>query len=159
VKYLLHPEAALEHEEQVSYYEERRRGLGRRYHRALLAAVQNACRFPHRYRIVRPPNLRRVSLRGFPLSVMYRDIGDTIQVLARSTRTGLLGPANLTCVGADREGWVTCGASAEESVHSRRRLCRVGRPLNWYVRNRYERSGEARIGGSVSRALQRVSDY
>ena len=82
MKYLLHPDAALEHEEQVGYYEERRRGLGRRYHRALLAAIRNACRFPQRYRIVRPPNLRRVSLRGFPLAVIYRDIGDTIQVLA-----------------------------------------------------------------------------
>ena len=82
MKYLLHPEAALEHEEQVSYYEERRRGLGRRYHRAMLEAVRSACRSRHRHKIVRPPNLRRVSLRGFPLAVIYRDIGDTIQILA-----------------------------------------------------------------------------
>lgn len=37
MKYALHPEAALEHEEQITYYEERRRGLGARYHAAMLS--------------------------------------------------------------------------------------------------------------------------
>ena len=36
MKVWLHPEAALEHEEQVAYYEARAVGLGRRYHAALL---------------------------------------------------------------------------------------------------------------------------
>lgn len=30
--YRLHPEAAREHQQQVAYYENEQRGLGRRYH-------------------------------------------------------------------------------------------------------------------------------
>jgi plasmid stabilization system protein ParE len=82
VNYLLHPEAALEHEEQVAYYEERRRGLGQRYHSAMLRAIGKACRSAHRFRIVRSPNLRKISLQGFPLAIIYREVEGTIQVLA-----------------------------------------------------------------------------
>jgi hypothetical protein len=42
VNYRLHPDAALEHEEQIAYYEERRDGLGRRYHLAMLRAIERA---------------------------------------------------------------------------------------------------------------------
>ncbi len=34
MNFRLHPDAALEHEDQIAYYEERRAGLGRRYHLA-----------------------------------------------------------------------------------------------------------------------------
>jgi hypothetical protein len=74
VNYRLHPEAALEHEEQVAYYEERRRGLGQRYHAAMLRAVGKACRAPHIFRVVRAPDLRRVSLLGFPLAIIFREV-------------------------------------------------------------------------------------
>ena len=82
MNYRLHPEAALEHEEQVAYYEERRRGLGQRYHAAMLRAVGKACRAPHRFRVVRSPDLRRVSLQGFPLAVIFREVAGVVQVLA-----------------------------------------------------------------------------
>jgi toxin ParE1/3/4 len=82
VNYRLHPEAALEHEEQVTYYEERRRGLGQRYHAAMLRAVGKACRAPHRFRVVGAPDLRRVSLQGFPLAVIFREVAGIVQVLA-----------------------------------------------------------------------------
>ena len=82
MNYRLHPDAALEHEEQVAYYEERRIGLGRRYHRAMLRAVEGACRAPSQFKIVRPPNIRKVLLRGFPFAVVYREIGTMVQVLA-----------------------------------------------------------------------------
>jgi plasmid stabilization system protein ParE len=82
VNYRLHPDAALEHEEQVAYYEERSAGLGRRYHRAMLRAVENACRAPSRFKIVRSPNIRKVSLRGFPFAVVYREVDVTLQILA-----------------------------------------------------------------------------
>jgi hypothetical protein len=39
VTFRLHPEAALEHERQVAYYEERSTGLGRRYHAATMQAI------------------------------------------------------------------------------------------------------------------------
>ena len=78
----LHPDAALEHEEQVTYYEERRVGLGARYHSAMMLAVNSACRTPLRFKVVRHPNIRKVSLRGFPFSVVYREVDDVVQVLA-----------------------------------------------------------------------------
>jgi toxin ParE1/3/4 len=82
VNYRLHPDAALEHEEQIAYYEERRAGLGRRYHLATLRAIERAVLAPHRFKIVRPPNLRKVSLRGFPFTVIYREVDFQVQVLA-----------------------------------------------------------------------------
>lgn len=39
MNYVLHPAAALEHEEQVAYYEARSPGLGRRYHAAFRSAL------------------------------------------------------------------------------------------------------------------------
>lgn len=80
--YRLHPDAALEHEEQVAYYEARHRGLGGRYHHAMLLALEVACRSPYRFKILRPPNIRKVPLRGFPFAVIYRDAGNLVQVLA-----------------------------------------------------------------------------
>jgi toxin ParE1/3/4 len=82
VNYRLHPDAALEHEEQVAYYEERRAGLGRRYHMAMLRAIALASSNPRRFKIVRPPNLRKVSMRGFPFAVIYREVDSMVQVLA-----------------------------------------------------------------------------
>jgi toxin ParE1/3/4 len=82
VNWRLHPDATLEHEEQVTYYEEQRPGLGLRYHSAMVLAVRSACRTPLRFRVARSPNIRQVSLRGFPFSVVYRDVGDELQVLA-----------------------------------------------------------------------------
>lgn len=40
--YRLHPEATLEHERQVAYYEERSTGLGRSYHVAKMLAIDKA---------------------------------------------------------------------------------------------------------------------
>jgi plasmid stabilization system protein ParE len=82
VKWRLHSDAAVEHEEQVTYYEERRVGLGARYHSATMLAITSACQTPLRFRVVRPPDIRKVSLRGFPYSVIYREADSVVQVLA-----------------------------------------------------------------------------
>lgn len=79
---MLHPEAALEHEEQVAYFEARTKGLGRRYHAAFRSALLKVCEAPHRHRVVRSPGIRRVSLRGFPFSIIYREANGVVQVLA-----------------------------------------------------------------------------
>jgi toxin ParE1/3/4 len=82
VNYRLHPDAALEHEEQITYYERHRPGLGQRYHRAALRAIESACRSPRRFKIARPPNIRKIPLRGFPFTVVYREVDAMVQVLA-----------------------------------------------------------------------------
>ena len=80
--YELHPEAALEHEQQVAYYQERQVGLGQRYHLAFLSALGRACALPHRFRVIRQPEIRGVSLSGFPFRVIFRPVGDVVHVLA-----------------------------------------------------------------------------
>ena len=80
--YRLHPKAALEHEEQVAYYEERRVGLGKKYHRATMQAIDMVVATPKRFRLARLPDFRQIALRGFPFSIIYREAGDTVQVLA-----------------------------------------------------------------------------
>jgi len=82
VTYRLHPEAALEHEEQVSYYEVRSVGLGRKYHASVMHAISLAIATPHQFKLARQPNLRKVGLRGFPFTIIYRDVSDEVQVLA-----------------------------------------------------------------------------
>lgn len=82
--YRLHPEAALEHERQVAYYEERIGGLGRRYHAATLQAISKAVEAPRRFKVVRQPELRQIRLQGFPFTVIYRYVDGTVQVLAVS---------------------------------------------------------------------------
>jgi plasmid stabilization system protein ParE len=82
VNYALHPEAALEHEQQVAFYEERQYGLGVRYHLAFRSAVAKACSTPRRFKIVRPPDIRKINFQRFPFNLIYRELGGAVQVLA-----------------------------------------------------------------------------
>ncbi|MDT0617892.1 type II toxin-antitoxin system RelE/ParE family toxin [Salinisphaera sp. P385] len=82
MNYTLHPEAAFEHEEQVAYYETSSRGLGQRYHDAFRAAVTQACEHPQRHKLIAAPDLRQTPIHGFPHTLIFREHGDGIQVLA-----------------------------------------------------------------------------
>ena len=80
--YALHPEAAAEHRKQVAYYEQQQKGLGNHYHAAFLDAVKDACNSPKRYKVVHPPDIRRIGFNVFRFDLIYRDVGGTIHVLA-----------------------------------------------------------------------------
>jgi len=82
VSYRLHPDAALEHEQQVAFYEDCRAGLGARYHAAMLRAIATASRSRGQFRIVRPPDIYKVRLQGFPLTLVCRTIDGEVQVPA-----------------------------------------------------------------------------
>ena len=82
MRYELHPEAALEHEKQVAYFERRSPGLGQRYHEAFRSAALRACEGPRRYRVISPFGIRRVPFHGFLFAVIYRERTDFIQILA-----------------------------------------------------------------------------
>jgi plasmid stabilization system protein ParE len=82
VIYTLHPEAALEHLEQIAYYEEKSAGLGARYHRSFQSAVAMVQEGPRRFPVYIRPDIRRVFLPGFPFRVMYREVDHVIQILA-----------------------------------------------------------------------------
>lgn len=82
MSYDLHPDAADEHQRQVSYYEEKQKGLGKRYHAAFRKAVEAACNGPQRYKIDWPPDIRRVQFTAFPFDLVYREQRGIVQVLA-----------------------------------------------------------------------------
>ena len=77
-----HPEAEAEHLETVVYYETRRAGLGALYLAAFEQALDSVRDNAHRYRIFHEPDIRRVPLARFPLSIIYREAGERIEILA-----------------------------------------------------------------------------
>lgn len=82
MNYFFHPDAAAECLSQVAFYDSRRKGLGARYLAGFSAAMERVCRDPMRFRIECEPDLRRVSLRGFPFAIIYREFEGSVQVLA-----------------------------------------------------------------------------
>ena len=77
-----HPDAETEHLETVVYYETRRPGLGAHYLAAFEQVVEAVRENAHRYRIVREPDIRRAPLARFPLSIIYRETSERIEILA-----------------------------------------------------------------------------
>ena len=77
-----HPEAEAEHLETVVYYETRRAGLGAHYLAAFEQALETVRANSHRYRIIHEPDIRRAPVARFPLSVIYRETSERIEILA-----------------------------------------------------------------------------
>lgn len=84
--YQFHPEAEAEHLENIAYYEERRAGLGARYLAEFESVLEQVCENPHRYRIERVPDIRRVRMRRFPFTILYRETEGSVEVLAVAHR-------------------------------------------------------------------------
>ena len=80
--YRFHPAAEAEHLGQIVFYESRRKGLGVRYRDHFLKMIQGVCERPAQYPIVHPPDIRRVRLRPFPLTPIYRERDGAVQILA-----------------------------------------------------------------------------
>ena len=82
MNYGFHPSAEAEHLEQVAFYESRQQGLGARYRDHFLRTMQRVCEAPTQYPIEHPPDIRRIRLQPFPLTILYRERNTMIQVLA-----------------------------------------------------------------------------
>jgi toxin ParE1/3/4 len=82
VNYFFSEGGRAEHLEHVAYYEERRAGLGGHYLAAFEAAILRPCEHPGRFPVEHAPGVRRVRIAGFPLSILYRAVGDEVEVLA-----------------------------------------------------------------------------
>jgi len=67
--------------DQIAYYSETRTGLGTRFAQAVEAAVARAAAFPNAGSPTRS-RVRRVLVRRFPFSVVYRPEADGIVVFA-----------------------------------------------------------------------------
>ncbi len=82
MNYGFHPAAEAEHLEQITFYESRRQGLGARYRDHFVKTMENVCAAANRYPIEHAPDIRRVRLQPFPLTIIFRERDTTIQVLA-----------------------------------------------------------------------------
>ena len=78
---LFRPQVRDEALEAQAWYESRAAGLGLEFARALDAAIAVAVRKPDMFTLV-AGNCRRVLLRRFPYSMVYRVIGDEFLVIA-----------------------------------------------------------------------------
>ena len=80
--YQFHPEAQAEHLEAITYYETRRAGLGASYLAEFESTLERVCEAPTQYPIEREPDIRRITLRRFPFTVLFRESESMVQVLA-----------------------------------------------------------------------------
>lgn len=80
--YGFHPEAEAEHLEAVAWYESRGAGLGARYLAEFEWVLSHVCEHPYRYRLERLPDIRRATMRGFPFTILYREINGQVEILA-----------------------------------------------------------------------------
>ncbi len=78
---VFHPEAETELLRSIDWYEERGKGLGAEFLRAVEAAVASIDRNPQQYQRVHGL-ARRVVLRKFPYSLIYLESASQIVVLA-----------------------------------------------------------------------------
>lgn len=82
MSYYFHPAAEAEHLETVAYYESKKPGLGASY----LAEFENimvpVCKTPHRYRTEWKPDIRRLSMKRYPFTILFREISGSVQILA-----------------------------------------------------------------------------
>ena len=81
MRILFRPQARAEVLEAQAWYESRARGLGFEFARSVEAAVASAARDPEAFALV-AGNCRRVLLRRFPFSMVYRVCGDELLVVA-----------------------------------------------------------------------------
>ncbi len=77
-----HPAAEAEHLEQVAWFEEQQIGLGRRYLTEVESAIARACAAPRQYRVEHAPDVRRITVRGFPFEILFRAVDGAVQILA-----------------------------------------------------------------------------
>ncbi len=82
MSYVFHPAAEAEHLESVAYFESKRPGLGASYLAEFEKTMEEVCESPQRYPVEKEPDVRRIRMARFPYTVLYRDVSDTVQVLA-----------------------------------------------------------------------------
>ena len=81
MRVLFRPEARAEAVDARTWYETQVPGLGLEFARALEAAVQSAARMPLTFPVI-DGDCRRVLLRRFPFSLIYRADATTLLVVA-----------------------------------------------------------------------------
>jgi plasmid stabilization system protein ParE len=81
VRHEFHPEAALEFEHAVQFYNRRGSNLGLRFAREVRTTIQRIVATPERWRLLEE-DVRRCLVRVFPYSVLYTVEVDSILIVA-----------------------------------------------------------------------------
>lgn len=82
MSYEFHPAAETEHLESVGYFESKRPGLGASYLAEFERTMNLVCEAPRRYPIEKKPDVRRIRMQRFPYTVLFREVGGVVQILA-----------------------------------------------------------------------------
>lgn len=82
MSYDFHPLAETEHLESVAFYETKLAGLGASYLAEFEAVMQTVVKHAHRYPVEMEPGIRRVKMRRFPYTILFREIDSAVLVLA-----------------------------------------------------------------------------
>jgi hypothetical protein len=82
VSYEFHTAAEFEYLEAISFYELRRPGIGLAFLDEFEGAMGIVTRSPGLYPIEMKPDIRRVAMKRFPFSIIYRKTTSCVQVLA-----------------------------------------------------------------------------
>ena len=82
MSYFFHPAGEAEYLESIAYYESKHPGLGATYLGEFEKAMDAICEAPHRNPVERRPDVRRMRMKRFPFTVLYRENANTVQVLA-----------------------------------------------------------------------------
>jgi toxin ParE1/3/4 len=77
-----HAAAEVEHLDHVAYYESRQKGLGSGYLAELEKVLETIVDGPRRYAISGSSLIRRAHLRRFPITVIFRESGRDLEILA-----------------------------------------------------------------------------
>jgi len=82
MNYYFHPAAEAEHLESVAYYESKRPGLGTSYLAEFERSMNAVCRAPQRYAVEKQPDIRRICMKRFSFTILFRESSGDVQVLA-----------------------------------------------------------------------------
>lgn len=82
MSYVLHPAAEAEHLESIAFYESKRPGLGVTYIAEFERVMEIICLAPQRNPVEIGTDVRRVRMKKFPFTVLYRENEGSVQVLA-----------------------------------------------------------------------------
>lgn len=78
---LFHPDAELEFNEAIDYYEDVENGLGYDFSIEIANAVARIVAFPHAWSVI-DDDIRRALVRRFPYGVLYSEDQGTVYVVA-----------------------------------------------------------------------------
>lgn len=82
MSYFFHPAAEAEYLESIAYYESKRPGLGATYLAEFERVMSAICEAPQRNPVERRPDVRRMRMKRFPFTILYREQANIVQVLA-----------------------------------------------------------------------------